>query len=389
MNNFIKAIGNHFYKPFSPLSTVLYLTNRCNLKCSFCEIGLSNLKKEKKEIKELSKLNLERIIKAMVEMHVNNLYITGGEPFLSQNFWYLIDLCINNSINVNGITTNGTTLNKLTNGEISKLHYANLREIIISLDHATAEKHDDQRGKKGVFDDIERFLKSEKSSLINTNYCISSVVSKKNYKELADLIELSYYLKIDHINFQPVCLESIFVDYNGYNSKKDQYYIEKDFLLNLEAEMEKALRRGRELKVSSNLSLLKLWVINYFKYMDSKEFFFNKVIKRFICSKPYNYLHINYNGDLLACTHIGPLDNINNNDIKTLWLNNAIRLKKVLTAGKYFNKCRNCFCDFPTNYRWSLLYKPYQNITHLIKNCSYYYQRYLNKMRPLRNTLRK
>lgn len=379
MNNLFKAIVNHFCKPQYPLSTILYLTNRCNLKCSFCEIGLSNLRKDKNDIKELSKINLDRIVDAMAKLNVNNLYITGGEPFLSQNFWYLLNLCSRKNIIIDGITTNGTTLYLLTNNDILKLNNVKINEIIISLDHSTAIKHDSQRGNKGVFDSIIKFLKSDKAGLINTNYCISTVVSMKNYKELAALIELTAFLKISHINFQPICLESIFVDYENHFFKKTNYHINNDFLLNLNNEINKALLKCEQLKVSSNLSILKIWIKEYFKYNNSKEIFFDKVIKRYVCSKPYNYLHINYNGDLLGCTHIGPLGNINNNDIAKLWINNAIRLKEKLSSGIFFKKCKNCFCDFPSNYRWSLLYHPCKNITHLIKNIYYYYQRYLFK----------
>jgi len=268
----------------------------------------------------------------------------------------------------------------LSESEISILNNAKINKIIISLDYATPDKHDDQRGRKGVFYDILEFLESDNSRLINTNYCISSVVSKRNYKELTGLIELAYFLRIKHVNFQPICLESIFIDYNKFNGKKDSYYIDDMFHKELEDEIEKALKRTRELKISSNLPLLKIWIEKYFKYMDSKYFFFNKVMNGFICSRPYNYLHINYNGDLLACTHIGPIDNINNNDIKKIWRKNAIKYKRILIAGKYYNRCRNCFCDFPSNYRLSLLYKPYKNFPHLIKHCYYYYQRYFNKM---------
>lgn len=368
---------NHFYKPTSPLGTVLYLTNKCNLRCKFCEIGLSNIDGERHEIKELSTSQLDKILDAMVRLGTCSIYITGGEPFLSKNLWYLFDLCSKNSITVDGITTNGSTLNKLSKEQIRLLNKAGVRRIIISLDHADAKKHDALRGRDGLFSNIETFLKSKDAERLNVRYCISCVISKENYMDLPALIRWCSTIKnIRHINFQPVCEESIFVDYKSDNPEKKSFLIDEERMSDFEIYLGAALKEAKRLNVSTTLPFLKLWVKEYFKFARTENFFFNKVMKGYVCSKPYNFLHINYNGDLLACTHIGPTGNINDGDVVDLWKNAAEKYRKILKKGKYFPKCRSCFCDFGTNYRYSLIYRPFKNADQILKVAFYYLQRY-------------
>ncbi|MDD3296132.1 MAG: radical SAM protein [Candidatus Omnitrophica bacterium] len=376
----IKLLVNYFYKPISPIEVILYLTNKCNLKCKFCDIGIANIKKEPHPYRELSLLQLDKIVKAMVALKVEKAYITGGEPFLAENLWYFLDLCCRNSRQISGITTNGNTLNALTKEQVDILNYAKTRRIIISVDYASADKHDAFRGRVGLFRDIETFLVSEKSDRIKSNYWISTVISKDNYKELPELIKWAATInKIRHINFQPVCVEPIFVDYKRCKTSQDALYASAAFLNELETYISAALKTAEDYGMSTSLPFLKLWIKEYFKYAKTEEYFFKKVMKGFICSRPYNYLSVNYNGDILACTHIGPTGSIDKGDIISVWRQSAEKYRKSFKKGVYFEKCKSCFCDFGSNYRASLLYEPMKNIKHVFAVIPYYINRLLKK----------
>lgn len=377
-SNVVKLVVNYFFKPVSPLSTVLYLTNVCNLKCGFCDIGVSNASGHKHKIAELSKSQIDKIIEAMVKMGTREIYITGGEPFLAKNLWYLLELCSKNSILVDGITTNGSFLNKLSDEQIALLNKSNVKRIIISLDYADVDKHDSLRGQSGLFADIEYFLRSQKAGRIKTCFCVSTVINGENYTELTKLIEWCSAIKsIRHINFQPVCIEPIFVDFAPKGNGKKSFIITRDILSDLEMHLARALEKANELNISTTLPFSKVWFKEYFEYAETDVFFFNKVMRGFVCSKPYNFLHINYNGELLACAHIGPIGNINDGDIVETWRGAAQKYRNILKNGKYFSKCRSCFCDFAANYRYSLIYKPLKNGKHIVKMASYYIDRYM------------
>lgn len=373
LNDAIKALVNHYYKPTFPTEAVLYITNKCNLKCGFCDIGIDNQKGGTKSTKELTVMQIDRILSALREMRVGSLYITGGEPFLARNIWYLLEQCIQARIIIGGITTNGSILGKLTPKQRDLLSRANVKRVIISIDHADPRKHDAFRGRTGLFKDIDDFLRSPQSKSIKTKYCVSAVISKETFHDLSRIVEWSSSSgNISHITFQPVCVRPILVDYETQHGTKDLYNVEESDFDLLKIHLDNAVRTAAQSRISTTLPFLRLWIYHYFRFANTRTFFFERVMKGFVCSKPYNFIHINYNGDLLACTHVGPYGNIADSDISTTWRLHAAKYKKIFEKKKYFAQCRNCFCDFAANYRYSLIYRPISNAWHVVHMMSYY-----------------
>ena len=117
-----------------------HICHKCNLRCSHCyqedyksELSLEELKKIFFSYRDFcSKNNFKG--------HIN---FTGGEPFLSKNFFPLLDLCEEYG-NTFGILTNGTLLDEETVLKLKK--YSKLSFVQISLD-GTEKVHDSVRGK--------------------------------------------------------------------------------------------------------------------------------------------------------------------------------------------------------------------------------------------------
>lgn len=98
------------------------LSNKCNLKCSFCS-------KDKREKRSLSIEEFEYILND-VKKYTKLIYLhVKGEPFLYKNIDKIFELCKINNINIK-ITTNGIYLNKYVD-LINK--YNNIKQINISL----------------------------------------------------------------------------------------------------------------------------------------------------------------------------------------------------------------------------------------------------------------
>lgn len=107
----------------------LAVTDRCNLRCSYCmpEEGLPHLEKEQ----ILSWEEMERIANVFVSLGINKIRITGGEPFVRRG---LIDF-IRKLCNLAGspqiaITTNGTLLEP----HLHDLRDLGVSDLNISLD---------------------------------------------------------------------------------------------------------------------------------------------------------------------------------------------------------------------------------------------------------------
>ena len=375
LNEIAKAFYNRYMMPRFPLGLTIYLTNRCNLRCAFCEIGLDNLSGagRARALRELSRDEIDRCIDLCRKADIKRLYVTGGEPLLEKNLWYLLARCRENHLVVDDITTNGTLLDRLDSQQIELINEV-VRDIIISIDSADPEEHDQSRGTPGTFKKIEEFfLHDKKKRLFKTGFSFNTVVHNGNFSNLKGIIDLGRKWAVRHINFQPVCTDTIFPDMDSVVSK--QTFTQDLNLAVYKESIEELSRYAEERNISTNLSVFKVWTPFYFTYLNSEECFIRHLPGKFICSKVYNYIHINYNGDLIPCANLEPFANINEKDFFLSWQNHGQKLKSIFSDGNYFSQCRSCFCDFPANFRFSLLYFPLANFKLLVSLRKYYLSR--------------
>jgi len=378
ISEIVKLYFNLLFFPKYPLMFMIYLNNFCNLKCSFCEIGQrNNTGWINKANTELSKEQIEKVVNLCVKTGSKRIYITGGEPFLSKSIWYLLEKCCKNNIIVEDITTNGTFLNALGTYEIDLIN-KNTLDIIISIDSADEIKHDMSRGVAGTFQKIRSFMLNEdKRSLYRCSFSFNVVVQSKNINELKNIIDLAVAWNIKHINFQPISPATIFVDMETMQNKEELVPQLEPAIFN--EYMDQLIKYSEENNISTDLSVFKLWAPFYFNYLNKNELFFDFFPPKFLCSKVFNYIHINYNGDLIPCANLKPIANIDHEDCFEKWQENAQKLKILFNKKKYFNNCRYCFCDFPTSLRISLVYFPIQNMNLLFKLARYYLDRAKDK----------
>jgi GTP 3',8-cyclase len=103
------------------------VTDRCNLKCSYCCDG------EKKDIREnLSDKKIIEIASAASKIGFKKVRLTGGEPLLRKNIASIADVLRNRlSYPIVAITTNATLL---THKMCDDLYCAGVTHLTISLD---------------------------------------------------------------------------------------------------------------------------------------------------------------------------------------------------------------------------------------------------------------
>lgn len=171
------------------LCSWIQVTNRCNLRCSYCYA-----KKGNNQISPLiGKKIIDTIFNAAKLHGYKNIKIkySGGEPLLSFNeivilHKHAIELSKKNRIKLDGIIlTNGTTINKEI---ISAIKQFNLR-CIISLDGIN-QYNDSQRlhvDKSSSFSIINENIKMLMSSNISPN--ISITVTQKNIFGLPKFVD--------------------------------------------------------------------------------------------------------------------------------------------------------------------------------------------------------
>lgn len=167
---------------------VLELTKKCNLSCLYCYAN-SQLKSN-----DLPLTEWLRILDILNSINVQNIVLSGGEPFLYDNFKDILCYSAKKFNNI-GITTNGTFINDET---IELLKSNNIKELQISID-GLENFHDKVRG-KGMY---QKTIKNIKE-LINKGFSIKTmtVLSKENIDDFESIIISLLDLGVDHICFE-------------------------------------------------------------------------------------------------------------------------------------------------------------------------------------------
>jgi len=176
----------------------LSVTDRCDLKCRYCmpEEGVAWLDKPQL-------LTLEekiRAVETLVELGIDRIKITGGEPLLYPRLNDLVERLARLPLRDLSLTTNGTRLETLA----EPLKKAGLKRVTVSLDSL-----DDERFKaitrggslKKVWDGL---MAAEKAGL--TPLKVNCVVLKENLEDVVDLARLTmdHPWEIRFIEYMPV-----------------------------------------------------------------------------------------------------------------------------------------------------------------------------------------
>ena len=129
MTNLIDSFGRTF--PYIRLS----ITDVCNFKCGYClPNGYQIDKSDNRKFLKLKEIG--RLTKALSELGVSKIRLTGGEPTVRKDFFDIVKVIKESSgIKKTVITTNGYHLDKIA----SKINASGLDGINISIDSLNTE----------------------------------------------------------------------------------------------------------------------------------------------------------------------------------------------------------------------------------------------------------
>ena len=167
---------------------IFFVTSRCNSNCRHC-FNRSNLNNN---IKDLTLKEIDKLSKSLPE--IENLLLSGGEPFLRSDLAELINIFkANNNIKTVSIPTNGILTDRIVEECVKILKIEGLRGLSINLSlDGLAKTHDQIRGVKGNFEKALGALKELgklKETHARLDVLINSVVSEDNYQELFGLFK--------------------------------------------------------------------------------------------------------------------------------------------------------------------------------------------------------
>lgn len=155
------------------------MTRTCNLKCIHCYSD-----SEYKQYQgELTTEEARRFVDDLAEFRVPVILLSGGEPFLREDFFELIGYAARRGLRVT-ISTNGTLINKEVARRVKEL---GVSYVGISLD-GIGETNDRFRGKTGAFESALRGIRN--CLEIGQKVGLRFTINAHNYRDLDDIFHL-------------------------------------------------------------------------------------------------------------------------------------------------------------------------------------------------------
>lgn len=174
----------------------LTLTNRCNLKCKYCYQKSSPLVNIDNE---LTKREWFKAIDELYENGAKKISIVGGEPFISKNFWEVLEYLHGKKMKIK-VFTNGHF--------ISKKNIQKLQKLCVSFSfnlNSSNSKIQEFYQEKGSW---EKTIQAIKLCRDKVGFEIASPITKRNYFDLDNLINLCRNLGAKRIRFVPLIMNN-------------------------------------------------------------------------------------------------------------------------------------------------------------------------------------
>jgi len=154
------------------------ITSKCNLNCKHCYNG-ENLSKDSVFDKEKSLETIE----LLASYGIKDIFITGGEPFLNENLFFILEKCYDRSI-YPSILTNGTLINDFASSEF---HRTGVKAVQISFDGVN-KTHELIRG-KDTFDKVEFAIDSLRKHKVPV--ILKTTINEQNKDDLEEVVKYS------------------------------------------------------------------------------------------------------------------------------------------------------------------------------------------------------
>lgn len=308
----------------APTIVGLDITSKCNLHCKHC------FQNERVIPNELTSIEWKKVISDLKNMGVYQIYIMGGEPFIKEDIFEILEYVKNAGMTLS-INTNATLISPQMAKSLGGIFDSRFDYIQVSLDGATQQINDAIRG-KGQFNIIKEKITLLKQNGISVR--VNSVVNQSNFQEMSELYELCDSLKVDRIAFTTM------------------YPYKRDMLLSLPDDNKCIEEFNRLLKKANELNNHVLidqdpicipYKLDYFKKFMSENYEKSPML---VCRAGLYSCEIDPTGDVYPCTFMHypkyKAGNVRKESIEEIWKDDS-RWITMLDKQEHLNHiCKEC-----------------------------------------------
>ncbi|HYQ86175.1 MAG TPA: radical SAM protein [Bacteroidota bacterium] len=310
---------------------ILYVTEGCNLHCCMCSY-------REARPGELSLNEIERLAGTLAAYGLRHIVYSGGEPLLRRDFPEICEI-FSQYVVQQTLLTNGLLLEKRLR-EIRTF----LNEIIVSLDGATPGTHNTIRG--GIsFEQILAGIRSAVQAAPEPRrVSIRTVVQKRNFRELAQLIGLAKSLGVGRISFLAADLLSDGFGRSGKGlpAPSDSIALTAEEVLEFRAIVDgivPAYRKEFEAGFISESQDKLYHIVEYFGALIGRNPF-----PRNECNAPMVSAVITSTGDLLPCYFLPRFGNARETKLEQSLNNDGIIETRKKVRDYVLERCQTCVC---------------------------------------------
>ena len=180
-----------------PLACGVYITSRCNFRCSFCNIW------RKDDPKVLPYPKAKALVDSLSALGSFYFSISGGEPLLVDYIFDLLSYARKSRIKYLHLVTNGYLLDEKC---AIKLRGTGINEVSVSID-AEASVHDKNRGVPGAYARAVKAVENLKKNAPGINIVLNAILRPQSPTECFHVLdlarELDVYVKVQPLNQHP------------------------------------------------------------------------------------------------------------------------------------------------------------------------------------------
>ena len=308
------------------LTVYMDINNKCNIRCRMCYFSLSI-----SQPVSIMNLTLFKKIADQVFSKTKVLHLScAAEPLMVKNFSEYIKIAKQYSIPVTRVVTNGLLLNE---DVIKTMIESNISELRISLDGSKKETYGQIR-QGSNFDKVInniKLLQSMKatSGADSPRLAILCTLMRSNIEDLPELVSLAKALGADSLKTTHL------IPFEGLNMMKES-------LINCMEKTNIILDQARHIAKEIDLDFE---CIPNFTFDEDKNT--NQVFTRPYCTRPFDFMYINSEGDVVPCIMLSMKKyNVGSFEKKTfneIWDGEAYRnIRRLFNKKLLPENCRNC-----------------------------------------------
>jgi radical SAM protein with 4Fe4S-binding SPASM domain len=186
----VRHITSHLGDKLSaPVWILALLTYCCPARCQHCFVPIT----KRLDPKELKTEEWKKLIDELADIRTFSITFSGGEPLARKDLEEIIEHADKRGLHT-ALQTNCFLLDER---RVKSVRASGLKEAWISLDGAKASTHDSFRRLPGLFDRVIEAVPMLVKNEIRVG--ITSIISKNNINEVADIMELAHKIGSKHI----------------------------------------------------------------------------------------------------------------------------------------------------------------------------------------------